>query len=157
VRSNCVAWALRTWCREGGHLTVCRSKYGWWWHVGILQNGVQRSYVPADPVSLATLTGWKRILRWLPVHIFVFRGHVLEGDYLNPAACPVPRRASLELPMEEVRVNATITFDVKTTTGAKFCDGVFNYYGVGMSRLVATQQNIAQAVAGAAQAEAATL
>jgi hypothetical protein len=33
MRSNCLFYALRRWKRDGGHLVLQKSRYGWWAHV----------------------------------------------------------------------------------------------------------------------------
>lgn len=78
-RSNCLLYALKRWRYRDDYLVIRRSRWGWWPHFlhgqpdGAGNIKVQH-LTPAQP---ALPKGWRR---WLPLHTFVFRGVVKDGD-----------------------------------------------------------------------------
>lgn len=78
-RSNCLIFALGRWRRDGGYLVLRRSRHGWWLHVLHRRKLSEPpySFVPDRPIEWHKLP-W--LLRVLPLHTFVYRGHIVEGD-----------------------------------------------------------------------------
>src|SRR5574340_490972 len=79
-RSNCLVFALRRWHRDGGYLLLRRSKHHAWiphilWTKSLRDPPL--AFVPDRPIE------WHRLpwlLRILPLHTVIYRGHVQEGD-----------------------------------------------------------------------------